>query len=158
MTLFSFDFSPEAFQPGEIVRQAFPLVLSHRGHNLMPFWQVHHSALWYGRRIVMCRSVPFTTGGADMYGFHDEDLVHTGISWRIPDYGEVQQWFIDLGTNQFVAALNDVTLPPHPEEAELVRLLEQLGPVVLPNRHGEFYAQFPAPTAQQWREKARTAR
>lgn len=158
MTLFNFDFSPEAFQPGEIVRQAFPLVLSHLGHNLMPFWQVHHTALWYGRRVIVCRSVPFTTGAADMHSFHDEDLVRTGVSWRVPDYAEVQRWFIDLGTNQFLAGLNGITLASHIEESELVELLTALGPVVLPNRRGEFYRHFPTPTAGQWREKALAAR
>jgi len=143
-SLFAFDFSDDAFRPGDIVRQAWPWILCHNGRVLMPFWQVHHLALWQGRQVIYCRAVPFTTGCGEMHAFEAKDLVRTGQSWRVPDYGEVQRWFMDLGTTEFVAHLNGRPPPStHPSEGELVELLAHLGPSIIAPGQRAFYEHFP---------------
>ena len=153
-SLFSFDFSENAFVPGEIVRQAWPWVLCERGSKLMPFWQVHHVYHDGQKRIVYCHAVPFTTGCGEMYGFSEEDLERTGKYHRPFSFDEVKALFEDLGVPMAVCQINGI--PPvgtHPKEAELLALLADLGPIKIPNRKGEFYAQFPNPTLDEWRAR-----
>lgn len=156
-SLFSFDFSDQAIKPGDIVRQAWPCVLCELGHALMPFWQVHHVHLdQLGERLYYCRPVPFTMGDGELHAFSEHDLERTGVSWRVPTYHEVQMWFVELGTTQFVAGLNGNRRTPqqtHPAEVELVKLLRPLGPLKIPAGESKFYTHFPSPTRQEWCER-----
>lgn len=155
--LFAFDFTADAIQPGDIVRQACPAVLCDLGRNLMPFWQVHHLSMGQrGERLYYCRPVPFTMGDGELHAFDEADLERTGVSWCVPTYAEVEMWFAELDTTKFLAMLNGnprTAENTHPAEAELLALLRPLGPLKIPAGESKFYAYFPTPTRQEWCER-----
>ncbi|MCD0155851.1 hypothetical protein [Deinococcus sp. 6GRE01] len=157
--LFSFDFSEQAIQVGDIVRQAWPWILTHHGHCIPPFWQVRGTRTGQrGQRLHLCMAVPYTLMHGTTQVFEEYSLERTGANWRVPSHHEVQMWFQDLGTTLFASHLNST--PPratHPAEAELISLVEHLGPVTLPNNRAAWYEQFPSPTIEEWRERARAA-
>lgn len=141
--LFAFDFSDQAIQPGDIVRQSWPWICCNRGTHIMPFWQVQFIRVEGARRLYHCMAVPYGVGAGDIHVFSEDDLERTGRSWRIPTDAELQDWFRDMGTTLYLARIENRPLSVHPAEAELAALVASLGPVMLPNRRADWYAQFP---------------
>lgn len=86
-----------------------------------------------------CSAVPYGTYPGEVWWFDDEDLVPTGLSWRIPSWEEIQDWCVkDRKVSEYVASLNaphrsrkrgecDPSFyPPYSEEKNLVVLLKRL--------------------------------
>jgi len=89
-----------------------------------------------------CRAIPHGTFPGEVQWFDDEELVSTGLSWRVPTWDEIHEWFAtDHPTSsEFVLQLNAHTkgsapggwhrhfYSPLTAEKELVRLLAGIDP------------------------------
>ncbi len=89
-----------------------------------------------------CRAVPHGTFPGDIRWFDDDELVSTGLSWRIPPWDEINEWFATdhPRSSEYVLQLNAHTqgtapgkwrrcfYPPLAGEKELVALLAGIDP------------------------------
>jgi hypothetical protein len=160
------------FRPGEIVRERSPWadpqdvlpywqvrfatsmfdMYARQARNKHPAWperKVHARALEEARPYGdpheirnYCRAVPHGTFPGDIRWFGDEELVPTGISWRVPTWDELGEWFATdpPRSSEYVLQLNAHTkgaapgewrrsfYPPLAGEKDLVALLAGIDP------------------------------
>jgi|GEM_PF-5846862 len=85
-----------------------------------------------------CSAVPYGAFPEEIWWFGEEDLVPTGLSWRVPPWEEIAEWCVrNRKTSCYVAGLNAPHkslggprsfYPSYPEEDELVAILNTRSP------------------------------
>ena len=130
----------KVFDDGDIVFQTWAWVGSF--DTIFPFWQVRCSEIIEGVREYYCIPVPYGVFTCDGNWFTKKDIEKTGLSWRVPDDDEIDEWCkkhpFDVTTpNRYLRNLNSMRhnengwyhqlFLPFPEEKELVELLKSTG-------------------------------
>ena len=166
-------FDPEPLPNGAIVRQAKPWIglcywpphVPERKHVIYPYWQIRYAAhpgyeileqtptcTSYGKHYeelpgaplqYYCVAVPYGVYLCDVWWFKPEDIVDTGLRWRVPSWDELK----GADPGRYGRQMGNDYGAPYAMEAELVTMLDTL-PV--PWRYGEvttdnFYQWFGAP-------------
>lgn len=105
--------------------------------------QAYEKAKPYGDPDIVscyCRAVPHGTFPGEISWYHEDELVPTGLSWRVPSWDELHDWFEKDGDrSEYVDQINAFRrtgpgdwqqhrYPPLAGEEDLVRLLAGADP------------------------------
>lgn len=168
-------FDPDPLPVGAIVRQYRPWIglcywppqVPERKHVMYPYWQIRQVAhpgyevversdryIAYGDfhlelpdapLAYQCCAVPYGEYLADSWWFKHDQVIDTGLRWRVPSWDEIKE----ADPRQYIRYLSRDYGPPYPFESELVDMLD---PLPMPWRYGEVTED----NWYQWLEKVKT--